>query len=130
MHIKEGSYDLQYSGNLVTFHGKGPWDKVAVLRFEQDMQTAITYFAGEKWGFLGYLAGEALLPPEAEDYLRVISVSHVAHGMQACAIILAGTNYPAVVRSQTERVYTHAGVANGFFDTKVDALSWLNKQLL
>ena len=126
MLINEGGYHLQYSGNLLTFHGRGPWSKDAVLRFQEDMKSAISYFAGKKWGFIGYLAGESLLPPEAEGYLKDISVLHVSQGMQACAIILADTNYPAVVRSQAERVYEYAGVNNSFFDTEKEALSWIN----
>jgi hypothetical protein len=92
------------------------------------MELAISSFVGKGWGFIGCLSGAALLPPDAEVDLGEVFALHIAQGMQACAIVLADTDYPAVVRSQFERLYKHVGVTHDFFDTEVEALSWINKR--
>ena len=47
----------------------------------------------------------------------------ISLGKQACAIVLADTNYPVIVRAQFEMLCIQVEVTHAFFETKVQAQS-------
>ena len=125
---KQGSYQIDVSGNVLSFSGEGPWDKITVERYNKDMRTAIGMFNGKAWAFLGYLKGLSILTPDAEQALQDAVIWRANHKMTMCALVTESATIPELARSQFERIYEGAGVKYGIFNNRPSALTWLARQ--
>lgn len=127
LRTKYGEYQIAVLGNIVAVSAEGIADKNAIARYGRDMMEVVSNFQGERWAFLGYLHGQALLTGDGERELAKSVAWRAQRGMAQGALITGQTTIETLVKSQFERVYQEAGVTLGIFSDEASALVWLSE---
>ncbi|WP_414829873.1 hypothetical protein [Alteromonas sp. H39] len=122
---KYGQYSIAVLGNIVAVSAEGIADKIAIARYANDMIDVITGLGKQKWAFLGFLHGSALLTKDGELELEKSIAWRARHGMAVGALVTGQTTIEAIVKSQFERIYKNVGIPLGVFSDEASALSWL-----
>lgn len=121
-----GQYQIAVLGNVVGVSAEGMADSAAIARYGHDMQTVINQFKGERWAFLGFLHGSALLTKGGELELQKSIEWRVSKGMALGALVTGETTIAAMVNEQFGRIYQRAGVELGVFNDEDTAMIWLH----
>ena len=122
---KYGQYHIAALGNIVGVSAEGIADTEAIARYGRDMMDVINQFGGERWAFLGFLHGSALLTKGGELELQKSIEWRVSKGMALGALVIGETTIQSMVEAQFSRIYQRAGVELGVFCNEDDAMVWL-----
>ena len=122
---KYGQYQIAVLGNVVAVSAEGIADTDAIARYGSDMMEVLTQFNGNRWAFLGFLHGAALLTKGGEVELQKSIEWRLGKGMVLGALVTGETTIAAMVNEQFSRIYERAGVELGVFSTEDAAMTWL-----
>lgn len=125
---KHGEYVIELIGNIIRVDGKGIVTKQILQQYHDDVRKVTRSLKGKPWCFMGFVAGTGILTPEAENALVASIMLRKRYGMTACALVTKDADIPMLVKSQFERVYTHAQINYAFCLDETEALVYLKKQ--
>ena len=125
---KYGQYQIAVLGNIVGVSAEGMADTEAIARYGRDMMDVINQFGGERWAFLGFLHGSALLTKGGEEELQKSLEWRVSKGMALGALVIGETTIESMVDAQFNRIYQNAGTRLGVFSDEDSAMAWLEQQ--
>lgn len=121
---KLGSYELELSGNVIRFDGRGVVSDVDVKKYHEDIHSLMSEIRGE-WGLLGLVGGVGILTPTAEEELVASIKQRKLYGMKGCALVVSQAVVPPLVQSQFERIYYASDLAFSFCNSEQEGLTWL-----
>ncbi|WP_338519817.1 hypothetical protein [Alteromonas gracilis] len=125
---KYGQYQIAVLGNIVGVSAEGMADTEAIARYSRDMMDVINQFGGERWAFLGFLYGSAVLTKGGEEELQKSIEWRVSKGMRLGALVIGETTIESMVEAQFGRIYQKAGTQLGVFSDEDSAMAWLEQQ--
>lgn len=122
---RHGRYQIAASGNIIAVSAEGIASKTDIARYSNDMAEIVASFAKQRWAFLGYLSGSAMLTKEGELELQKSVAWRAQRGMALGALITKETTVEAIVKTQFQRIYDNVGIPLGVFSDEESALNWL-----
>ncbi|SET72279.1 hypothetical protein [Thalassotalea agarivorans] len=123
--LKEGTYKLNVTDNILFVEARGPFDEDVVKQFSQEAQSSAHQFNGRRWGSIVTYYGKGIFTPDAEEALISLTKHRVEHGMVANASILLETNHGDLQQMQLQRVYQACNVQFHTFCDKQSATDWM-----
>lgn len=124
-----GLHRAYRDGRIVYAHGGGQTNLEGTAGYHDALLSMVAELGGQRWGVLATIDDEALLTPEAEEFMHSAAPRLTAAGRAAVAFVLPQSATRQLMRAQWTRVFRDANCAIGFFETQAQAQIWLHERL-
>ena len=128
--LDHGTLHFTLEEDILIINGRGPWNKEALLLSVANANTVQQTRSSDKWAVLVNVTGDPIHTPDAAELLTEYIKYDKQHGRVATALILTHSSSPELGKRHIAEVYTNAGEQYQFFNSSVEAKSWLRSLLV